>query len=374
MSEPNICPVDVIEDGWVGGERIKMLTLEIHDERESWNSVLREFVKYDFGHTYDFHSISEHNGEGRPILFCVRDNNNKPVICWPTLQRNIEGSEYSDLTSVYGYSGPLINDPSLAADAMPLIFRKMKQDGTVALFSRLHPLIDSELLAEIYPIEHIGNVVSIDIERQNKTIESYRSNHRRDIRKSIQAGVSVVIEDTGNDIDEFIRIYYATMLDLRARNYYFFDRNYFERLMNARDFDAKLVFAKYHGINVGALILLITRNIMHYYLGGVDRNYMHLSPLKLMLERGHRLAIDMGIGHFVLGGGPGGFDDSLFRFKRGFSDVVYPFSVFKRIIDPVAYEKICVAKGISPEGVDFFPAYRAPILDRRETMRAYFDG
>lgn len=337
-----------------------MLTLQTYHEGELWKSVLREFQSYDFGHTYDFHSISEGNGEGSPLLFCVRNHHGQPVMCWPTLRRNIDASEFSDLTSVYGYSGPLINDPHLAADAMSLLFERMRQDGIIALFSRLHPLIDTGLLAEIYPIEHIGNIVSIDVWEQNRTIESYRSNHRRDIRKAIQAGVTVTMRESDADLEEFIKIYHATMHSLNARNYYFFDRNYFDGLLGATDFRAKLIFAKYQDINIGGVILIITNDIMHYYLGGIDRDYMHFSPLKLMLERGHRLAIELGVRHFILGGGPGGFDGPLFKFKKGFSGAVYPFSVFRRIIDPDAYEKMCKIKGINPLDADYFPAYRTP--------------
>lgn len=337
-----------------------MPTLEISKDRESWTSIINEYDGYDFGHTYDFHSIAEENGEGSPILFNIRNNEDRSVMCWPALRRSVLNTHFFDLTSVYGYSGPLINDKTLEDKSFPIIFDAMKENGVVSLFARMHPLFSDRSLNSNYQGMQIGNIVVIDTKVQNETIKTYRSNHRRDIRKAIRAGVHMVVDEECKDIDEFIKIYYSTMRDLKARNYYFFSKKYFSQLVSAEDFDSKLVFARYDGINIGAILLIRTNNIMHYYLGGVDRDYLQLSPLKPMLAEAHALAIKNNVRYFVLGGGPGGLDDSLIRFKKGFSDLVYPFRVFKKIVEPIAYKKICSMNEIDPDAAEFFPAYRFP--------------
>lgn len=342
-------------------ERAAMLKLTTHSDRESWDSVLATFPNHDFGHTYDFHLISEHHGEGTPILFHVTNSSGESVLCWPALRRTIEGSEFFDLTSVYGYSGALINDSALIHPCLDLLFAEMTRMKIVTFFVRTHPLLGNLPLEAACGSLHVGNIVVIDVKRQRTTLDSYRINHRRDIRKALQRGVITTIDRRCQHLDEFVRLYHHTMHDLGAREYYLFDQQYFSELVAAKDMKATLIFAKYNGIKIGAILLLRTRQIVHYYLGGADRNYMHFSPLKVMMERAHRLAIEEGVDHLVLGGGPGGFDDPLVRFKQGFSGLTYPFHIIKKIVDQAAYQKICADKHIDPASIDFFPAYRAPL-------------
>lgn len=340
-------------------KRVNVLRAEHHRDRANWNRILSDFKEYDFGHTYDFHRISEYNGEGEAVIFAVRNSAGKYIACWPTLLREIEGTEFYDLGSVYGYSGPLINDPAQAEESISAIYRRMKEQGVISLFARLHPMFSSQDKKSAVNGVQIGNVVVIDVEKQKEAVKNYRSNHRRDIKKSIRAGVHTVVDPTCRNLDEFIRIYTSTMHDLEARDYYFFNRDYFIRLAAATEFQTSLVFSRFNEVNIGAILLIKTNNIMHYYLGGVDRNYFEYSPLKLMLATGHEFAISTGVSKFVLGGGPGGMDDSLIRFKKGFSDLVLPFCISKRIIDPVAYKEVCEKLNVDPEGDEFFPAYRA---------------
>lgn len=337
-----------------------MLKLTLHKDRKSWNSVLAEFPNHDFGHTYDFHLISQHNGEGSPILFHISDTSGISVLCWPALRRTIEGSEFFDLTSVYGYSGPLINDSALINPCLDLLYDEMKRMKIVTLFVRTHPLLGDSSLDTACESLHVGNVVVIDLKCQRTTIDSYRVNHRRDIRKSLQSGVITTIDRRCQHLKEFIRLYHHTMHDLGAREYYLFNERYFSELTATEDMEATLLFAKYNGIKIGAILLLKTDRIMHYYLGGADRHYMKFSPLKVMLERAHRMAIEDGVDYFVLGGGPGGLDDPLIKFKQGFSGMTYPFHVVKKIIDHAAYEEICAQRGVNPVSSEFFPAYRIP--------------
>lgn len=336
-----------------------MLSLQICRDRNSWRSVLAEYGDHDFGHTYDFHVISEKNGEGRPILFDVRDDEGSPVLCWPALLRQVPGTKCFDLTSVYGYSGPLVRKVDKISDAMSMMFDAMKGHRIISLFARMHPLLINNDVSQMLGCEQIGNVVVIDVAKQRETLETYRANHRRDILKAAEEGVYTVVDADCSNMGDFIRIYSHTMRDLHAKYYYFFDETYFSGLVNAVDFNVRLILAKYGDAVIGAVLLVITNNIMHYYLGGVDRGFIRFSPLKIMLAAAHRLAIGGGVRYFVLGGGPGGMDDSLIRFKRGFSKLVYPFNIIKKVVDEEAYKEVCTMKNIDFEYDCYFPAYRA---------------
>ena len=58
-----------------------------------------------------------------------------------------------------------------------------------------------------------------------------------------------------------------------------------------------------------------------------------------------------------LGGGVGGAEDSLFRFKAGFSPRRHRFETWRWIVDPHAYERRCRHANVGADE-SFFPAYR----------------
>jgi hypothetical protein len=61
-----------------------------------------------------------------------------------------------------------------------------------------------------------------------------------------------------------------------------------------------------------------------------------------------------------LGGGVGSRDDSLFRFKTGFSDLRSPFQTWRVICDHKRYVELTEDAGVFNAPIDgFFPAYRA---------------
>ena len=65
---------------------------------------VKNSAEYDFYHTWYYHSLDQ---TGDPFLFIYEESNN--FIAFPLLDRKIEDSDLSDLTSVYGYTGPISN-------------------------------------------------------------------------------------------------------------------------------------------------------------------------------------------------------------------------------------------------------------------------
>ena len=63
---------------------------------------------------------------------------------------------------------------------------------------------------------------------------------------------------------------------------------------------------------------------------------------------------------FHLGGGLGGKEDSLFKFKSGFSKNTADFYLIKSIFNVPLYDELSQD---TDENIEFFPAYRAKIKD-----------
>ena len=78
--------------------------IEIIRDRERWNGLVARTDFLDFYFTFEYHEISRSEGE-EPWLLVYRSGDSGILL--PLLIREIEGTDYLDATSVYGYVGPL---------------------------------------------------------------------------------------------------------------------------------------------------------------------------------------------------------------------------------------------------------------------------
>lgn len=340
-----------------------MFNLCIHADKQNWNIALQAFKSFDMYHTYDYHKISQNNGEGEPLLLLVTTENGEPVIFWPILKRNIPGTGLYDLTSVFGYSGPIFNEIAPLRQGFEFLFDSLSSLGFVSIFSRLHPLLVGGLHSHLSYIELDSHLVAIEITHNEDVLNAYRQNHRRDIKRAFRSGVRAVVDEDLEGIEEFMDIYHQAMRDLQADEYYFYDVNYITSLAEATDFRTHLIFAYLGDIKIAGALFITTRDIMQYYIGGVVSEFKSLSPLKIILKRAHELAIELQVRSFILGVGAGGGNDALFRFKMGFSGRAFPLSIFKRIINTKVYDELCASKGVDPGVISYFPAYRRPLVE-----------
>lgn len=338
-----------------------MLAVDVITDRAGWRDVLRQMPTYDYCHSYDFHWISARNGEGLPVLFALRDAAGRSVFCWPALQRPVAGTQWCDITSVYGYGGPLSTDRVPPEQCLPLVLERMRELGAISLFSRMHPMFIEQLPDDpALRGELLGDVVVIDVLPGQDTLESYRKDHRRGIRRAIKAGVTTRVDTDGARIGDFLDIYTEAMRSLGAADYYSFDREYFQHLSRAEDFKTVMTFAELDGKTIAAGLSLITNRIMQSFLGGSLPQYRDLAPMKLITEAEHRYAQDAGVRSLILGGGLGLADDDLLMFKKGFSDHLLPFYAYKKVLRPDAYSALCARLGMVADDSGYFPAYRTP--------------
>lgn len=332
-----------------------MPVTEIRDAK-AWRQKLSTCQSYDFYHTWDFHSISQRNGEGVPVMFCA--GNEARGLLMPLLERDIPGTDLKDLTSVYGYPSPLVyglrgDDPEVL-NLWGEVVSALRAAGYVSVFSRGHPLLLPESLRGNYFLP-ISDVVVVDCRLDEAAqVAKYRTNHKRDIKKlrDMEAACSA---GTGDDVlGAFISNYEATMDGLGAQEYYYFGENYYRGLLEAEDFSAEIWSCRLRGDVVASGIYVYCGEFVEFHLGGTNPEYYPMAPTKIIFDEVRRDAVKKALNYFVLGGGPGGKEGSLLRFKAGFSDRIEQFFVMKTILDHDAYERL--SKGRSGE---FFPLYRS---------------
>ena len=361
----------------VASEALGRLEHYTAGQTAQWEEQLR-FADHDFYHSAAFHQFSQEQGEGEAFLAVYKENDSRRLL-WPYLRRPIEGlgSEgYFDVTSVYGYPGPLglgcEGDEPFLQRAYDSICDLWKAQRVVAAFTRLHPILENHrLFAPQCPPTPHGETVSIDLTQDPEAIWlGYRKDVRPYIKKARRAGV-VVTEDTDlRQLDRFIELYHQTMQRKRAAKNYFFSRDYFRRFFERLGARAYLMIAELEGRVLAGGIFVEYDGIVQYHLSASDEEFRRLAPTKLLLEEVRLRSAERGNHTFHLGGGTGGSSDSLFEFKSSFSRRKHPFHIWSAVIEPAAYEELCRRRNeADPLGAvgnrgGFFPAYRRPCLTK----------
>lgn len=334
-----------------------------------WNGLLAGAGAHDFYHTAEYHALAEQNGEGEAVLIALQSA--AGTIALPLILRPVDriasladvGKGLKDATSVYGYCGPV--GPVLEADnAMTFtveLERWLAQHSVVSLFSRLHPLIESNHLFNVAEKAcSLGPTIAIDLALSDEEqVAQYRPNHRRDLRKLRQRGFSCRLASGEEAVDTFGAVYRETMLRVDATPDYFFDRAYISALLAIDGLDVML--CENGSDTCAAAIISRYGPFSQYHLGGTFDSWLSQAPMKLIFDETRILARDSGCRWLHLGGGIGAREDALFGFKAGFSDIRKSFQTWRWIIDEPTYGDLCKRAGI-PGDSAFFPAYASPAL------------
>lgn len=338
-------------------------------ESGRWNEVLEEIGRYDFYHLPSYSELAEKCGEGTAVMPVFRDGDH--VAAFPMLVRDIDGTDCRDVTSVYGYAGPVVtrNMPEETRRAfLDSLQDHFKSNRIITAFARLHTLLDQPaVLAGFGEVLDIGFTVSIDLTQPRETQRAaYRKSHRYEIERLRKNGFTC--EEVGADhLGDFVRIYHETMDKIGADSYYYFDTEYFEHLIHKMP-GVTHVWVCRDGDKIAcAALFMLCGGIIQYHLSGTATEYLKLAPNKLMLDAVREWGTEIGAHTLHLGGGVGSKRDSLFKFKQGFSEREHVYSIWRHVCDPELYQELCreacTKAGVEPEG-SYFPLYRDPALRR----------
>ncbi|MFB6088502.1 MAG: hypothetical protein ABEK36_01860 [Candidatus Aenigmatarchaeota archaeon] len=249
-----------------------------------------------------------------------------------------------DLETAYGYGGICTNsrDEKFISKALTQYRHKCISENIVAEFFRFHPF-------NVFPINHpdIFDFISkdrptifIDLNQSYENIfKNFKSALRRNIRKANKNNlVFKEMEKTGENIEAFRKLYYLTMKKNRADKFYFFSDEYFRELLN-KDY-ARLFGVYYGGHLTNAGIFLFSPPFIYYHLGASDPKYYTLNGNPLLFSEICRL-FSFQYGILYLGGGNSSNPkDSLYQFKRKFSDKINYFYIGGIIYNNEKYNEL----------------------------------
>lgn len=329
--------------------------------KQEWDNVLSKVDTYDFYHTYDYHTISKQEGEKCVLLQFEKDNY---LIAIPLIIRPIKGTDYFDITSVYGYSGPVsknisynFNNTQFITEFKEYLFNKK----IVSVFSRLNPFIShqKDILKNLGDCEDLSSVVFIDL---TNDIEVQRQGYQRRIKSHINKSrrlCTIKKAQTQEEIEAFIDIYYENMNRVDAEDSYYFDKDYFFNFLKCNDFETDLLLAIDNETNqyISGVMFVKTNQIVQYHLSGTKTDFLNIMPVKMLIDEMRILATNEDCKYLNLGGGLGSKEDSLLRFKKSFSKELETFSLWKYIVDVDVYKKL-LSKNEATNS-NYFPAYRS---------------
>jgi len=329
------------------------------EQKDRWNDIVRSMNRYDFYHLAEYHQL-EHSGQ--PLLLCY--SSKETSLALPVILRAVEGTDYNDITSVYGYVGPLSNqkkpDEHIVRDFQKELLHFFDSHQVVSVFNRLHPLFDNQksILSGLGEVIDVNQTVGIDLslpEREQR--RQYAHSVKNHINRLKRRHVSVKKLRTQEAIDCFIEIYRENMKRVNASEMYFFSNDYFYRFME--ELPASLFLAYYEGEAISGSLFTSCNGIVQPHLSATRNDYLRWSPLKLVWDSVRIDAIKKNEKWMHLGGGVGGADDTLFQFKAQFSDLRYTFKTWRYIHNEEVYERLVSEKCANPiSNSSFFPLYR----------------
>lgn len=329
-------------------------------ENEMWTAYVQRSFDFDFYHSWAYHAMDK---RGTPLLFVFEDGDQ--FIALPLLKRKIDGTGLFDLTSVYGYTGPLSNKPFDDLDEATLqgfrtAFRDfVANEKIVSLFSRLNPFFKQvKLLQDLGGIRPNGRTVFMDLsEPLENQREKYDKRLHRQIRQLRKQDFPMKETESVEDIKVFTEMYLENMDRVSALPGYYYNAEFFTRIIHTKEFSCKLILL-YDGTEImcGAIITC-SKYIIRNHLSATNSSYIKGSPSKLLTDEISLMGRKMGMKYFHMGGGVGGRDDSLLAFKSRFSPLYLDDHIWCYVPDEEIYQDLVERSGNS--GKDgYFPLYR----------------
>lgn len=271
-----------------------------------------------------------------------------------------------DLTTPYGYGGPLIleseegQEENLVSHFIES-FREFCADHCiVSEFVRFHPIAgNAKDFAKHYDTDYYNHTVGTNlVDFDDPFLSEYSRSCRRDVRRALRDGLVFEVEEHPSSLNDFYEIYTHTMSRLGANSYYFFSREYFESLINKMSNNILKGIVKFQDKTIAMGLFFRTEELLHDHLSGSRTEYLHLAPTYILHYGFMKWGLENGIKLIHYGGGTSrSKDDSLLVFKRQFGkNTQFPFFIGRKIWNMELYDLLIEEGDFSDSG--HFPAYR----------------
>lgn len=341
------------------------------DRAEEWDAIVRSFSCHDTYWLSGYVRAFEIHGDGKPLLVSYEGADGtrgvnvvmvRDIADDPRFKGQIEPNQYLDLSSPYGYGGWLVEGEG--TDGLFAAYERWcRRSGIVSEFVRFHPMAKNNVICEgFYDVVRLGEVVHMDLSSPEAIWENMASKNRNMVRKARKSGVRVYNGRFPEAYRTFRSIYDATMDKDHADQYYYFDKAFYDSVLDDLPQHAQVFWAEFDNRPIAASIMLACNGQMSYHLSGSVREFSSLAATNLILHEAALWGCANGCRTLNLGGGVGSGEDSLFKFKRSFfKGELNRFYIGRRVFLREAYDKLLMMRATYNESVlesGFFPQYR----------------
>lgn len=272
--------------------------------------------------------------------------------------RKIPGSGDMDLMSVYGYpnlypEGAMVSGPDLD-NLLENFALEGQSENYITAYLRLGvgETLATPSNAARAVLADVGEIVFVKLDRNYADIFA---GYRKQLRYELRQAHTFTFEQS-SDVKTFFEIYSQNMKRVHAHDDYFFELSYLTSLCSIDGVQLRIACDE-KGPVAGAVIIS-HNNRLFYHLGATTDRALEGSPMKYLLndiinEYAGGPALEM-----ILGGGLGGKNDSLLRFKRGFSKDTYDVNALRIVLDIHKYSLLTKSAEAKNLHLGYFPAYR----------------
>lgn len=345
---------------------IQVPNITVIEKKEHWDKIVNGFPVKDVYYTYEYcqWDAEKENGQAKLVVF----ENHFGRVLYPFILRKID--QYTtkpiyDMTTPYGYGGPLIaGDKRVLEEFIPLFREYCSKANIVSEIIRLHPLLkNADYLADYCKLNYIRQTTAVDLSEDLAHIQQqYSQMTKRNIKKAVSNNLHCKkVEKNDENIEIFRGLYNATMKRKQAaESYYYSFSSIQQQLVETTISQSHLLFVYLDEQVVAAAILFSTSDYAHYHLGASDQAYLLLRPNNLLFNFMVELAKELNCGVLHLGGGYEE-SDSLFKYKTSFTgNNNYDYYLGTNIYNPEIYaELVEMAASRSHLTESYFPLYRS---------------
>jgi len=321
-----------------------MATTELIDDAVTWRQTLARIPMAGADDVYFRPEYAALYPDGRPCCFQYEDGD--ALFLLPLLLREIPGTPYFDFETPYGYGGPLSNcdDPSFIDQAWQNLRQWCCRQHVVAGFLRFHPLLDNQrwTSSAVRVVADRETVVLTLGQDKEQVWAGYGSDTRNKIRKAEKNGAVVHKYSNMESLEKFSGLYAEHMHELSAYDDYFFGDEYFKSIHNLGQNSYAIYLVEHQGELMGGALVLLSQYFAHYHLSSSLRRFNPLAPNALLRHAVTMDQLKSGRRMILYGGGrTNAADDSLLKFKAGFSPERRSFHFGTFIGEQEAYTSLC---------------------------------
>ena len=316
-------------------------------EKKIWSKFLNLIPhnKKDIYYNSEYVDLYK-NRECSPKCFIHKSNDN--IYFYPFIKRRISGMNYYDITTPYGYGGPIIKnyDKKFILEALNNYYGILEENNIVCEQVKFHPILKNvDIFKEVnsYKIYMSCNTVTIDCKLDIDFMLSkiYKKSNREKIKKIEKKNANVFFSRDINSIKQFEKIYNKNLENINANKKYFFNQKYYKSILNNLKDNFFIANLEINNEILATQMVLYFNNIGHTHLQGTTEKGKKLGVTNYLKHRVILKAKELNIKFLNFGGGrTNDENDSLLNFKKSFSNILSEFYIAEKIYNYEIYSEL----------------------------------